>query len=128
VKSRYFASLAGQRGVEVTPRPQKRSYIYLQRHGLRISSCPSIYLVPFLTSFHIFLQTFLFLRTPKMFLLSTMLLGLLQQSLAQSTFDPFTAATTDLTAPTGICNDEKYVLLLSMSSHLVLPFATFSLF
>jgi hypothetical protein len=44
-----------------------------------------------------------------MFLVFPVFLGLLSQTTAQSTTNPFAAATTDLSAPTGICNDEKYV-------------------
>jgi hypothetical protein len=47
------------------------------------------------------------LALAKMLLVSSVLLGLLGQTIAQSTFDPYTAATTDTGAPTGICNDEK---------------------
>jgi hypothetical protein len=57
----------------------------------------------------------------KMLLLSTLLLGILHQSLAQSTINPFAAATTDLSATTGICNDEKYVILSYLPSPLLIP-------
>jgi hypothetical protein len=62
------------------------------------------------TSFaRLFLQThyhfFFTFTVAKMLLVSTVLLGLLSQILAQS--DPYAAATTDIGAPTGICNDEK---------------------